>query len=357
MSKTKAIADVLQVSVRVDKSGYWRIVRTGQSELNMGDISVIICTHNPNPDYLRRVLDGLRSQTLPRSYWELLMVDNGSRERLADSWDVSWHGRARHLREDTIGLTHARSRGISEATGDLLVFVDDDNVIAPDYLEEAWTLHRKNPHLGVFGAGVLDPAFEIEPSDAIKIHLGMLALRSVSSNLWSNNIKDTEVIPWGAGLCVRRGLAKSYQQFLESLDTHIAAVLGRRGKELFTGDDNVFSWIAVSGGLGFGIFPALRVTHLIAASRVAPAYIVKLIAAHTLSSDVLHYTLAGRKSAPGRLGDTCPADSACPEQRLVFRSLSLGGAIGTRQGRPVHCFPSTRADEYRRSRRRWPAGT
>ena len=104
------------------------------------------------------------------------------------------------------------------------------------------------------------------------------------------------MIPWGAGLCVRRGLAKSYQQFLESLDTHIAAVLGRRGKELFTGDDNVFSWIAVSGGLGFGIFPALRVTHLIAASRVAPAYIIKFIAAHTLSSDVLHYTLAGRKS-------------------------------------------------------------
>ena len=92
---------------------------------------------------------------------------------------------------------------------------------------------------------------------------------------------------------MRRGLARSYQQFLESLDTHITAVLGRRGTELFTGDDNVFSWIAVSAGLGFGLFPELRVTHLICTSRVAPAYVVKLIGAHTLSSDILHYSLAG----------------------------------------------------------------
>jgi glycosyltransferase involved in cell wall biosynthesis len=265
----------------------------------MPDISVIVCTHNPKPEYMHRVLDGLRLQTLPRSHWDLIMVDNGSRGRLSDSWDLSWHEQARHLREDAIGLTHARSRGISEASGDLLVFVDDDNVVAPDYLEQAWAIHRKNPHLGVFGAGMLEPAFETEPPTAIKIHLGMLALRSVSSNLWSNNIKDSDVIPWGAGLCVTRGLARFYQQFLESLDTHITAVLGRRGKELFTGDDNVFSWIAVSVGLGFGIFPALRVTHLISRSRVAPAHVVKLIGAHTLSSDVLHYSLAGTEPHRG----------------------------------------------------------
>ena len=43
------------------------------------DFSVIICTHNPRSDYLRRVLDALKAQTLLREQWELLLIDNGPR--------------------------------------------------------------------------------------------------------------------------------------------------------------------------------------------------------------------------------------------------------------------------------------
>ena len=42
-------------------------------------ISVVIPTHNPRMDYLRRVLEALRGQTLPREQWEIIVVDNGSR--------------------------------------------------------------------------------------------------------------------------------------------------------------------------------------------------------------------------------------------------------------------------------------
>ena len=51
----------------------------------MADISVIVCTHNPRTDYFRRVLNALDAQTLPKNNWELLVVDNASRERLADT--------------------------------------------------------------------------------------------------------------------------------------------------------------------------------------------------------------------------------------------------------------------------------
>ena len=51
----------------------------------MLDASVIICTHNPRPDYFARVLDGLRNQTLPMHRWELLIVDNGCLDETAST--------------------------------------------------------------------------------------------------------------------------------------------------------------------------------------------------------------------------------------------------------------------------------
>ena len=52
----------------------------------MVDISVIVCTHNPRPDYLRRVLDALYAQTLPKTDWELILIDNANDMPLPDTW-------------------------------------------------------------------------------------------------------------------------------------------------------------------------------------------------------------------------------------------------------------------------------
>ena len=49
----------------------------------MIDVSVIICTHNPRPEHLRRVLEALGDQTLPEHRWELQIIDNGSKVPLA----------------------------------------------------------------------------------------------------------------------------------------------------------------------------------------------------------------------------------------------------------------------------------
>ncbi|RYG01725.1 MAG: glycosyltransferase, partial [Chitinophagaceae bacterium] len=42
------------------------------------NLSVVICAHNPNPEYLKRVLLSLQKQTLPIEKWELLLIDNKS---------------------------------------------------------------------------------------------------------------------------------------------------------------------------------------------------------------------------------------------------------------------------------------
>ena len=257
----------------------------------MISISVIICTHNPRPDYLRRVLDALEAQTLPREQWELLLIDNASKEPLAKGYDLSWHPHARQIREDELGLTPARLRGIAEARGGLLVFIDDDSILAPDYLERAAAIHGFYSHIGVFGAGTLEPEFEEEPEPVVRPKLGMLALRSVPQPTWTNNVADYFCAPHGAGLCVTRRVAASYQGIVARLS--VTALLDRRGKQLFCGGDDLFSWVSVSEGLGFGVFPKLRITHVIPLGRVKRRYLLNLAHDHALSHGVLRYVLFG----------------------------------------------------------------
>jgi hypothetical protein len=261
--------------------------------------SVIICTHNPRPDYLRRTLASLQAQTVTTDQWELIVVDNASRQRLADSWDLSWHPRARHVREEQLGLTPARLRAIEETSSDLLIFVDDDNVLASDYLAEASSIFDRYPELGVYGAGVLAPDFESEPPQEITPQLGLLALRTVSSPRQSRNPADYHSTPWGAGLCVRRSVAHSYSRLIPGVE--IITILDRRGAQLFSGGDDLFSWVASSLGLAFGIFPQLKLTHLIGVSRVQQGYILRLVHTHAFSSAVRHYVFDRLQPPPRRL--------------------------------------------------------
>jgi glycosyltransferase involved in cell wall biosynthesis len=254
-------------------------------------ISVILCTHNPRPDYLSRVLAALREQTLPAEKWEFLLVDNASEQPLAEIWDISWHSRGRHIRENDLGLTPARLRGIRQSRGELLVFVDDDNVLAPDFLVQATAISARCPVLGVFGAGILEPEFEVQPPAKLRPYLPRLALRSTQLALWSNNVKDYQSTPWGAGLCVIRRVANFYATFVEDLG--ITAVLDRRGKRLFCGGDDVFSHVSARVGLAFGVFPELRITHLISAPRLRQHYLLRLAHGQALSHGVLTYILEG----------------------------------------------------------------
>lgn len=260
-------------------------------------VSVILCTHNPKPEYLWRVLASLRGQTLPAEQWEFLLIDNASEEPLVERWDISWYPHGKHIREDELGLTAARLRGIQESSGKLLVLVDDDNLLAPDYLEQATAISARFSVLGVFGAGILEPEFEIHPPPALRSHLDLLALRNVASALWTNNARDAQSRPWGAGLCVTRRVADLYRQFVADLG--ISAVLDRRGQRLFSGGDDVFSRVAAEIGLHFGVFPNLRITRLIHAGRLNKHHLLRLIQDHAFSHGVLAYMLDGIQ--PGRI--------------------------------------------------------
>ena len=242
------------------------------------------------------MLDSLKDQTLARDVWELVLIDNASAVPLRCAWDLSWHQNARHVREEEIGLTAARLRGIEESRGDLLIFIDDDNVLASDFLEQALILATQRPDLGAFGAGILEPEFEVKPAPEVVPLLPRLAIRRTDSPLWSNNPVDPACCPWGAGMCATRQVALQYYQVVQELRKIMT--LGRQGQRLSSNEDDLFSWVTAKMGKGFGIFPELRITHLIPADRLTRRYMLRLRRDSRFSEGILDYLLYGIEQRP-----------------------------------------------------------
>jgi hypothetical protein len=148
-------------------------------------------------------------------------------------------------------------------------------------------------HLGVFGAGVIQPEFAAPPPPEVVRLLGLLALRTVPEARWSNHYEDWRTIPWGAGLCVTREVANEYLELFKRIaDT---AMIDRNGEYLYSGGDDLFSWVSVRLGKGFGLLPSLTVTHLIPAERLTRRYFLRLLRDKSMSSAIIRYHLSGAK--------------------------------------------------------------
>ena len=253
-------------------------------EKKMLDLSVIICAHNPRRIYLDRVLNSLRLQTLPRERWELIVVDNASSKPVAEFCDLSWHSGGRHVFESELGLASARHRGIGAAAGRILVFVDDDNVLAPDYLEQVLRIANECHYLGAWGSGSISLEYEVKPASHLHHLLPWLAERHIERPIWSNARSCDEAAPFGAGLCVRRFIAEAYVRYCKLSRIPIT---GRKGTSLGAHEDFEICYLACEAGLGMGIFPELKILHLIAKSRVTDEHFVRLVEEVTMSKLVL----------------------------------------------------------------------
>lgn len=266
-------------------------------------LSVIICTYNPRSDYLCRCLDALRHQRLPYDRWELLVVDNRSDEPLADCIDLSWHPNAHIVREETLGLTAARLRGIREATGELLVFVDDDNVLDADFLEIALHTVEGRQFLGSW-SGQCRPGFQEPPPEWTRRYWGNLVIREFDHDVWSNLPRLPATMPCGAGLCVRREVALHYLDLHES--GRRSFHFDRSGKSLLSGGDNDLAACACDISLGVGLIASLKLTHLISPERLTVDYLARLAEGIHYSSTLMDWEYGIRtrqRTALGRAAD------------------------------------------------------
>lgn len=249
-------------------------------------LSVIICSHNPRQDYFDRVLHALKQQSLPKDQWELLLIDNASKEAIADKCDLSWHLSSKHLLEQELGLTHARLRGIKEARTELLVFVDDDNLLDLDYLEQVLNISIKFPMLGVWG-GSIEGVFEETPPPFIKARLSLLAIGEVESDSWSTIKGFNAACPPGAGMVIRKEIAEKYHSICQH--DPVRSSLGRKGSSLTSGEDIDMAWFACEIGYGMGRFKNLKMKHLIGVKRLSIEYFTKLIEGACYSNVFLYH--------------------------------------------------------------------
>lgn len=104
-------------------------------EQNMQDkISVIVPVYN-NAPWLPECLDSLEKQTYENL--EIVVVDDGSQD---ETWEIlqvfaQKNPRILPIHQENGGVTSARLRGVSQATGDWIGFVDGDDWVEPDMYE------------------------------------------------------------------------------------------------------------------------------------------------------------------------------------------------------------------------------
>jgi len=243
----------------------------------MESLSVIICTYNPNESVFQKCLECIEAAARQFLPTEVIIVDNNSTTPMRSSKIVAEfsnrQSNVRLVEEKTPGLTPARLRGIQEAHGELLVFIDDDNFIASDFFAKGMEVSKHNTHIGSW-SGQVKLVFESQPPDWTRKYWGLLVHREFTGNRWSNFPHLPDTMPCGAGLFVRREVAAFYLELNRNGKRKIK--LDREGSSLFSGGDNDLAACACDIGLGVGLFENLKLDHFIPGSRTEKAYLLRL---------------------------------------------------------------------------------
>jgi len=155
-------------------------------------VSYVIITRNRRADVLEN-LALLRGQTHPH---EVVLVDNGSSDGTVEAVRRE-HPHVKLVENpDNTGVTGGRNAGIEAATGDLLIFTDDDAVIRDvDATEKVVEQFAAEPKLGILG---FQERSYFKPETLAQWCYG----RRAASD-WSNKPFEAWTFP-GAGHAVRR---------------------------------------------------------------------------------------------------------------------------------------------------------
>lgn len=115
------------------------------------DATIIIPTFE-RKDVLLRTLEAISEQNYDGP-WEVVVVDDGSRDGTSEAvtgW-IAGRDRFRYVRQENSGPARARNRGAAEASGRVLVFIDNDILVEKDFL--ARHLRALNSHPGTWIVG------------------------------------------------------------------------------------------------------------------------------------------------------------------------------------------------------------
>jgi glycosyltransferase involved in cell wall biosynthesis len=245
------------------------------------------------------VLEALSRQIIgPQTKWEIILIDNASVDGTAK---VATQGAAKHsltlrvVREPKAGLSYARQRGVEEAVGEIISFVDDDNIVCDDWVENCVRFMRDHPRAGLVGGKIVarfvDPTSK--PVDFEKRFAGALAC-------WDHGDRPfcypppVHYPPCGAGLTLRR---KILIEICGRIRCHLTDRIGDR---LVSGGDYELALLALRMGWEAWYSPELRMEHVLPPGRLTENYLRRLRLGNAESERWLEY-LRGKEPRRGRL--------------------------------------------------------
>ena len=110
-------------------------------------ISVVVPLYNKESSVCQTL-----QTVLNQSYqdFEIVIVNDGSTDRSVEEAEKVKDSRIRIIHQSNAGVSAARNKGIEEAKGEYIAFLDADDEWEPDYLQTQYDLTRKYPDCGVF---------------------------------------------------------------------------------------------------------------------------------------------------------------------------------------------------------------
>ncbi|MDJ1183637.1 hormogonium polysaccharide biosynthesis glycosyltransferase HpsE [Roseofilum casamattae] len=237
------------------------------------DLTVVIPSYNGALRF-PEVLDKLRMQTGADSLqWEIILVDNHSNDNTAQvfqEYAKTWNSPIplRYELEAEQGAGFARKRGVAQANGELVAFLDDDNLPSENWVASAYQFAQNYPNAGAFGSQI-HGLFESPPAENVKPLLAFLAIVERGDKPLEYTA-SSNLLPPSAGLVVRK------QAWLTSVPEHLVLNGRVRDNWLTSEDLELLSHIR-QNGWQIWYNPHMEIEHKIPNSRLQRSYLLSLI--------------------------------------------------------------------------------
>lgn len=256
-------------------------------------VSFLVCTFN-GAARIAETLACLAHQRASAGVpWEVVLVDNASTDGTAELARQVWSelgspGPLHLLREPRPGKQYALEMAIGRVGHRYTCIVDDDNRLAPDYLQIGFDLLEANPAIGILG-GQNTGTFEGEPPGWFPAFQHCYAvgpqLDYVSGQ--TKPLNDGNVgrnVLWGAGMFVRTAI------WIALRDSGFRSLFsGRQGEaNLTAGEDDELCYAAQLLGYEVWYSSRLRLQHHMVAGRLTVPYRNRLFYASARSATRLN---------------------------------------------------------------------
>lgn len=229
-------------------------------------VTVVMCTYN-RCESLGKALESVAASQMPDpADWEVLVVDNNSKDRTREVTNEFCHlhpGRFRYIFEPQQGLSNARNAGIREARGEVIAFMDDDETVAPTWLQNLTACLHDRKWAGA-GGRVCPPENFLQPDwltldGGVMDSSGVLALFDAGTS--SGKLEKP---PFGANMAFRKSMFEKYGGFRPEL--------GRCGDNLIGNEDTEFGGRLLAAGECLRYEPSAVVYHPVPKERLNKKY-------------------------------------------------------------------------------------